>query len=324
MSKLPIACLLLSLASCATHNHSHYGRSEWKMPDERPSAAPSEATAPTEIPVDVVRREARPFRGYRLFDERSFEEETFLTYLAAADVICFGEIHDSPLDHFAELRLLQGLADRRAIRGFELAVGFEMVRIAYQPMLRRYEDAPRPFSYLASKIHFDEEWGFPEPYYAPVFEFAAASSSRLLALGIAQKTTTHVRKTGIAGLSADQKSLLPELDLNNAEHRALFNASMEGHPGDDDMNLDHYYEAQVIWDEIMADRSTNFVLERWGARKLVIFAGWNHCHRSAIPGRILRRNPQISVVSVSSGESEPDEEGFDFSFVFEARNKDLD
>jgi uncharacterized iron-regulated protein len=201
-----------------------------------------------------------------------------------------------------------------------------MVRIAYQPILRRYEDAPRPFSYLATKIHFDEEWGFPEPYYAPVFEFAAASSSRLLALGIASKTTKRVRERGIAGLSADQKSLLPELDLKNAEHRALFDASMKDHPKNEETDLEHFYEAQVIWDEIMADRSTNFLLERWGARKLVIFAGVNHCHRSAIPGRILRRNPQVSVIAVSAAESEPDEadNGFDFSFVFEPGNKDLD
>lgn len=325
MSKHPIASLFLLLAGCAPSNQARYGQSEWKMPEDRAATAPSEASQPSEIPADVVRSQERPFRGHRSFDGRSFEAETFLTYLAAADAICFGEVPGSPLHHFAELRLLQGLSDRKAIRGFELAVGFEMVKATYQPILRRYEDAPRPFSYLAPKIHFVEEWGLPEAYYAPVFEFAAASSARLLALGVAQKGTKLLRERGISGLTADQKSLLPELDLKNAEHRALFDASMSDHPKDDEINLDHYYEAEVIRDEVMADRATNFLIERWGARKLVVFASVNHCHRSAIPSRMLRRNPQLSVVAVNAAESEPTEasEGYDFSFVFEPGNKDL-
>lgn len=322
MPKLFALPVLLLLLGCSGQKNQKYGQSEWTMPEDRPSAQGSKAQE--EVPDDVVRKAARPFRGFRSADERVFEEETFLTYLAAADVICFGEIPDSPLHHYAELRLIEGLSDRRPVRGFELAVGLEMVRITYQPALKRYEDAPRPFSFLTPKIHFEEEWGYPEAYYAPVFELAASSSARLLALGISKKLSAQIQDRGLAGLSPDQKSVLPALDLSGSEHRALFDARIKDHPDFGAIDVEHHYQAQVVWDEVMAERSAQYVLERLGARKLVIFAGEARCHRSAIPARILRRSPELSVVALNIGEEDGSDDGYDYSFRFEAGKSDLD
>jgi hypothetical protein len=77
---------------------------------------------------------------------------------------------------------------------------------------------------------------------------------------------------------------------------------MAGHPvtGDSAKHADtaeHLYQAQVVWDEAMAARAWEFLRLRAPARKLVIFAGVAHCHRSAIPGRLAKRGA-ARVVSV--------------------------
>lgn len=60
---------------------------------------------------------------------------------------------------------------------------------------------------------------------------------------------------------------------------------------------ENYYAAQLIWDEQMAEVSAHWLGERAPGRKLLIFAGGAHCHRSAIPARIARRT-EVTVVSV--------------------------
>lgn len=316
MPKLSTLSLLLLLVGCSGQKNHKYGESEWTMPEDRPTAQSSKGEV-QEVPEDVVRKAARPFRGYRSADERVFEEETFLTYLASADVICFGEIPDSPIHHYAELRLIEGLSDRRPVRGFELAVGFEMVRITYQPVLKRYEDAPRPFSFLSPKIFFADEWGYPEAYYAPVFELAASSNARLFALGMSKKLTAQIEERGLSSLTADQKAALPRLDFSNAEHRAVFDARIKDHPDFGTIDVENHYQAQVVRDEVIADRSTQFIMERLGARKLLIFAEEARCHRSGIPARMLRRSPELSVVALNVAKDRSSADGYDYSFQFE-------
>src|SRR5690606_16716605 len=128
MQKLKLLLILGSSAGSllACTNHAHRS--------EVPKAAAweddaVEAKQPAEIPdEDVVRKAARPFSGFRPKDGATFTDEQLITYLAAADAICIGERHDQVLDHYAQLRLLEGLSERRALRGFELGLALEIGR----------------------------------------------------------------------------------------------------------------------------------------------------------------------------------------------------
>jgi uncharacterized iron-regulated protein len=242
-----------------------------------------------------------------------------LTVLAGADAICFGEAHDSPVDHYAELELVRGLAERRKVRGFELLVGLEMFRTEFQPNLDYYFQNPAPFGELARKTHWEEEWGYPQPYYAPIVEAIGVEQARMVALGVSRQTSRTVARGGIQDLPPDRATALPELDLGVAEHRALFDESMQGHPAV--QNIDNYYQVQVIWDESMAERSVAFLANRSPARKMLILAGHQHCHRSAIPARMKRRAPSLRIASVRTRETgekagEVGSGGYDFELVF--------
>jgi uncharacterized iron-regulated protein len=286
--------------------------------DDEPATKTDDSTA-KEVPVDAVEKAARPFTGYRVFDDKVFSHEMILTMLAGADAICFGESHDSVLDHYAELEVVRGLSERRKVRGYELLVGLEMIRTEFQPNLDYYFQSPVPFSELAPKVNFETEWGYPRPFYAPIIETAGLERNRLIALGLARQVSRTVARGGIEALPPEQREALPDLDFAVPDHRRLFDEAMQSHPPV--AEIEQYYQVQVIWDESMAERSVGYLADRSPARKMLILAGAQHCHRSGVPSRMKRRAPHLKIASLRVREGAPLAEdsyrsGYDFELVF--------
>lgn len=258
-----------------------------------------EENASENPPEDVVVKAARPFMGYRPADDRTFSAESLLTHLAAADAICVGEQHDDPADHYAQLRAIEGLLDRRRMRGFELGVGLEMVRARYQRQLSMADRVAILGDELEEEVEWQREWGFPFQYYRPQLLWAWEGGADLLALGVDRDLTRDVARNGLGGVSAEHARALPELDLEVEEHRQLFDQMMTEHPSSHggSTDMDNYYAAQVVWDEAMAALSADWLSDAAPMRKLIVLAGVGHCHKTAIPGRIERRG-RFDAVSV--------------------------
>lgn len=268
------------------------------QPDEKASTDDDDATRGNGAPPSetVVLDAARPFSGHRPADGKNFDEEAILTFLASADAVCVGERHDNPLDHYAQWRVIQGFAERRAIRGFELGVALEMVRSEDQPALSSYGEGALTDDEFVGASRWESEWGFPIQFYRPQLQEARAQGASLLALGVARPLTRSVAMLGIEGLSDERRREIPEIDFEVTGHRELFESLMKGHPMEPG-KLDNYYEAQLVWDEKMAESAGHWLQGRQPGRKLVILAGTAHCHRTAIPARLTRRTG-LSVVSV--------------------------
>lgn len=259
-----------------------------------PSAVQERGPAP---PEDILAQHAAPIRGRRNVDARDFEYESLMTHLAEADVICFGERHDDPSDHFAELMMTHSLLERRTIRGFELGLGLEMVRTFNQPALDQFLAGQLDEDELVLQTNWDREWGFPIQYYRPQMREVLVQGGSLRALGVPREVTRKVAEKGLAGLDDNERRALPQLATDDTRHRSLFDAMMQEHPGAEGAALDRYYLAQVIWDESMAALASAWVEQVQPGRKLLIFAGAAHCHPSGIPSRIKKRG-SASVVSV--------------------------
>jgi len=261
-------------------------------------AAPADGPVAAAVPDDIVARQAADLSGYRTGDGTALGFDTMMTHLASADAICIGERHDDAGDHFAQLRMVEALLDRRALRGFELGIGLEMVRQPYQPVLQRYIEGGVSDATLVGELNFDSEWGFSFSYYQPIFRQALVRFGSLVAFGVPKDVTREVAEKGLEGINPNQRRSLPELDLDVPGHRAVFDSMMTLHPGTEQSDvLDRYYQAQVVWDESMAARAAAWLSQRYPGRKLVILAGAAHCHPSAIPARI-RRRAAFTVVSV--------------------------
>jgi uncharacterized iron-regulated protein len=298
VAALGLAASLGCVLGCAAHQHpgdADIGSSR----DVDQSGMDRETIVQTERPPappeDVVQKAGRPFTGYRTADALVLEPEELFTYLAAADAVCIGERHDDALDHFAQWRTLQGFAERRLLRGFELGIGLEMVSREQQLALSEYLAGHTDREHFVATTDWDHMWGFPIQYYDPQFVEARARGVRGLSLAVPDRIVNRVAREGLAAISKNDGRRIPPLDLTDQTHRQLFDALMQGHPLPDDAVADHYYQAQVVRDESMALFSKNWLLEHRPLRKLLIFAGVAHCHHNAIPSRMERENGLVVV-----------------------------
>jgi len=313
-----VALFPLLTACGASPARAPLGSTFYPANPERPAKpAPGKAA---EVPDDIVARSAQPFRVRRNLDGQTLDEAQFLDELSTFDVVCLGEAHDAPRDHFAEFAISEGLERRARVSGRALGVGFEMFQAPYAAALQAYGLGRLDDAGLRKRTHYDDRWGYPYAYYRPVLSFARAYGLPLKALNASRELTHSVAESGINGLSPRLRRQLPrELDLEDREHRAEFERLMANHPRAEGMDLENFYAAQVVWDETMADNAANWVSQRAPIRQLVILAGSAHCRHAAIPSRIERRQPLRTAGVRLSAEADADSEGFDYTLVFDGK-----
>ena len=292
-----------------------------RAPTPVPASAHAHRPRESRHPRNVVLRARLPYHGVRASGETLAPEE-LLSELGAANVICVGEEHTNPHHHYAQLVILRGLIERSQANGKQIGLGFEMFRLEDQATLDAYRDGEIGERQLLEDTRYREHWGYDFALYRPLFVLGRRHAAALLALNVAPELTRKIAKEGLAALTPEQTKALPELDLDNAEHRRMFDRSMSEHPPTA-TSSDFLYAAQVTWDETMAEAAARWVNERRPARQLVIVAGTAHCHSTAIPARLLRRSGG-AVVSVRPvvQRGEPRTavalEGYDYALVMTA------
>ncbi len=308
---------LVSSLICACGAASTQGPigSSLNTPPEPPRQKSGPATPV--VPDDVVQRAAQPFHAKRNADGQELDQRQLLDELAHFDVLCLGEAHDAPRDHYAELAITQGMAERARFSGRALGVGFEMFQAPYSSILQLYGAGRMDDAALRRRTQYDQRWGFPYAYYQPILAFGRSRGLPLKALNAPRELTHAVAEKGLAGLTPKERRQLPELDLDNGAHRAAFEQLMADHPQGEGMNMDNFYAAQVVWDETMASNAANWVADRAPSRQLVVLAGSAHCRQEAIPDRIARRQPlRIANVRLSAKSAE-DSDGFAYTVTFD-------
>lgn len=287
-------------------------------PVESPDTDPHERQP---LPHDIVMRAALPYQGLRYDDGKLLSRDDLLETLADVDLVCIGENHDNPHDHYAQLSLLQGLLRLAAYSGREVAVGFEMVQLPYQSVLDDWGAGKIDDDELLSGVEWDKRWRFDFNLYRPIFELGRRSSATLLALNARSELTRKIAREGLRGLSDEERAELPELDLDDSAHRAWFHSMMREHPAPH-AGMRRMYAAQVTWDETMAATAAKWLDKRTPARQLVVIAGAGHCQHAAIPARVARRT-SVRVAAVKpiivKGDDDPCPKlaGFDYGVLLQ-------
>jgi uncharacterized iron-regulated protein len=244
-----------------------------------------------------VARSALPLHA--LIGERKLDEPELWEQMASSRVICFGEQHDNPQHHYAQSRALEELATRSVKAQRPLAAGFEMFQRPYQATLSAFVAGSLAEEQFLRDSEYAKRWGFDFALYRPLLLTAREFSLAVVALNAPKELTRKIGRSGLGGLEPSERELLPELDLQNADHKAYFDEAMGEHPMPPGApKLEDMYAAQVVWDETMADSAVRWLTQAGEGSQLIVFAGAGHCHRSAIPARITRRT-QLPVLSVS-------------------------
>lgn len=281
-----VALALLALGCARQGDGAPLGVTRVPPPDPPPPTEPRPERAP-EPPADVVARSALPISGVRVSDGVALTAQQLFDELSRFEAVCIGESHDDPHHHYAELTLIEELARRSAHRGELLAVGFEMFQAPFQGVLDGYAQGALSERELLEASEYEQRWGFPFAFYRPLLEAARQRGLVLLALNARRELTRSVAYRGVHGLTPELARELPELDLENQAHRRNFERLMQHHPGHG--SLERFYQAQVVWDETMAQRAAAFLGAHRPSRKVLVVAGLAHCASPAIPQRIARR-----------------------------------
>ena len=105
----------------------------------------------------------------------------------------------------------------------------------------------------------------------------------------------------MANLPADMKNELPPgMEPPSPEYRRRLEPVFAMHEASDDSNFDHFVDAQLLWDEGMAECAARFLAENPGYQ-MVILAGNQHvAWGDTIPGRLVRRLPIDTATVLNS------------------------
>jgi uncharacterized iron-regulated protein len=248
---------------------------------------------------------------YEVVDARTshqVEPAAFWSRVAQARAVCVGEDHNNPHHHWFQLEVVKRIAKAMA-PGDKLALGMEMVQRPFQGVLDDYAAKRIDAAALRSRTGWEERWGFDFDFYGPTIDAAVAAGAHLIALNAPKELTKKVSHKGLEALTPEERAQVPELRLDDAAHRAWFDALMEemggtsahatnkggDQPPDPDSkpmpempSADRIYTVQVIWDESMAEGAAKWLAATPNGH-IVILAGNGHCHDSAIVNRIKRR-----------------------------------
>lgn len=126
---------------------------------------------------------------------------------ARADYVLVGESHDRAEDHKAQARLLRLLAGR----GQRVALGLEMLpRDRFDEALRDFAAGRRSLDALPAALDWERSWGYDFSLYQPIFAAALDSGVPIYGLNIEHELRRAVSRKGLEGLSAQERSRLPE------------------------------------------------------------------------------------------------------------------
>jgi uncharacterized iron-regulated protein len=277
------------------------------------------------MPKGGIENAALPYAVLDGRTGRQLEEAAFWPRLARARAVCIGEEHPNPHHHWVQLHAVRELVKATA-SGDKLALGLEMIQRPFQGVLDDYAAKRIDAEALKSRSGWAERWGYDFGYYGPTLDAALGAGGQLLALNASRELSKKVSRQGLESLTPEEKAQVPELKLDDARHRAWFDALMSdlggahahGQKKDDSADdksdsrpeapsphggdrpampsAERIYTVQVLWDETMADGGARWLAANPRGR-LIILAGNGHCHDSAIVGRLKRRGI-ADVVSV--------------------------
>lgn len=252
----------------------------------------------------IVRAVAQDQRALSAVDlDTTLPLEKFAAQLATKRVVFVGETHNRYGDHLNQLEIIRRLHQLDP----NLAIGVEYFQQPFQPEVDDYIAGRTTEKEFLRATEYYPGWGYDYRLYAPIFRFARDQRIPVRALNVPTTLPSAVAKVGIVGLSAQQRTYLPkEIGPADEAYRSRLREAFEAHGQAKPGAFDHFVEAQLVWDEGMAENAAAYLNANQG-RRMVILAGSGHLiFGTGIPQRLERRTHMTYAVVLNSGvEMEP-------------------
>ena len=220
--------------------------------------------------------------------------------LALAKVVYLGETHDNAEDHRLQLEIIGELQKKNS----KLAIALEMFQRPYQSVVNDYLAGKIDEQELLAKTEYKQRWGYPWESYAPIVQFAKAKKLPVLALNTPTEITRLVAKNGLDSITPAQSKYIPplaEIRTDNAEYRQLMLGIFQQHQANakgNSPNFERFFQAQVLWDETMAEGIAKFIQTNPGYQVVVLVGQGHIVYNYGIPSRVARRVKRLNQRSV--------------------------
>ncbi len=201
-------------------------------------------------------------------------------------VVFIGETHVRYDHHLNQLALIRELYRSHPV----MAIGLEYFPRSKQADLDDFVERRIDEQEMLRATDYFTNWGYDYRLYAPILEFARERAIPLVALNVPREVASAVAKVGVAGLSEEQRGAAPK-DIEPADdaYRARLRKEYDAHGASPPGTFDHFVEAQLVWDEGMAE-SAALYLDAHPEMPMVVLAGSGHLKfGSGIPMRLARR-----------------------------------
>ncbi len=136
-------------------------------------------------------------RAYRIFDgakTKPVDYDKMIKELSDADVVFFGELHNSSVCHWLELQVLKSLA---SAKNNSIVIGAEMFEADAQLVLNEYLSGQIKEEHLLKE---GKVWPNYKTDYAPLVNFAKEKAIPFIATNIPRRYAAIVSREGLAGL----------------------------------------------------------------------------------------------------------------------------
>ena len=207
--------------------------------------------------------------------------------LANKKIVYVGEAHDNFSHHQVQLEILQGLYRQNP----KIAVGMEMFQRPFQKALDDYMAGTIDERTFLKRSEYFKRWDIDYHLYKPILDFARAQHLPVIALNARRELVEKVGKGGMDSLSKEEKQEIPaEPDYSDPEYRDRLKEVFAGHQHGEKGNFESFYQAQILWDETMAESIDRFLKQKPDYR-IVVLAGAGHIqYGSGIPKRAFKKN----------------------------------
>lgn len=227
-----------------------------------------------------------------------FDMDKLLDQVTENQLVYVSESHDRYDHHLTQLAVLKAMYEKHP----DVVLAMEQFFQPYQGALDRYISGEIDEVDFLNESEYFDRWRFDYRLYRPLLRFAREKAIPVIALNIEKEITRKVASEGIEALTDEERAKIPkEINRDSEQYSQQLKEIFELHPHSDKRNFDFFVEAQLIWDEGMAQRaSEHFKANPDG--HMVLIAGTGHlAFRTGIPNRLERRTPISSALLINSG-----------------------
>lgn len=217
-------------------------------------------------------------------------------------IVYVGEHHDQFSHHNIQVQVIRSLLRKDR----NVAVGMEMFQRPFQKTLDEYIAGAIDEREFLERTEYFKRWVFDYNLYKPILDLCRTENIPVVALNIRREITEKVAKEGMDALTDEERKELPaRMDLSDDEYRSRLRRIFDRHRGSEKRNFDDFLQAQVLWDETMAESIDRYLTDNPDRRMVVIAGGGHLAYGAGIPKRAFRRNGLSYTIILNDDDADP-------------------